>query len=141
MTGIRLAALLAVLAFLVFPGAKAGPPADRAAVVAVIQDQLEAFHADDGVRAFSHASPGIRSMFGRPEVFMNMVRRGYLPVYRSSDVDFRDLTLEGGRWVQRVFMTGPGGRHVIARYYMQRQPDGSWKIDGVTMEDAPDLSV
>lgn len=144
--GQRLGVILVLAAWLVLPQtrpglAQGGDAADKAAIVAVIQDQLAAFHADDGNRAFSHASPGIRAMFGQADTFMSMVRQGYPPVYRSRSVDFRSLSFEQGGWVQRVYMVGPKGRAIIARYRMERQPDGSWKINGVSIEQAPDLSV
>ena len=31
---------------------------------------------------------------------------------------------------KRVLVTGPDGKQWIAEYTLQRQPDGSWKING-----------
>lgn len=121
--------------------AQSGNSADQAAIIAVIDDQIKAFQADDGARAFSHASPSIQSMFGRPDVFMEMVRNGYQEVYRPQTVEFRDLLFERDSIVQRVFLVGPSGKAAVARYYMQRQPDGSWKINGVVMEQVAEQSV
>lgn len=58
------------------------PPADTAAIRAVITEQLDAFARDDAPRAFALASSGIRERFGSPGVFMDMVRAGYPVVYR-----------------------------------------------------------
>lgn len=102
---------------------------------------MSAFRADDGPRAFSHAAPGIQTMFGGPDNFMNMVRRGYQQVYRPSAVEFRDLTADGATLVQRVYVIGPDGKAAIARYFMQQQPDGAWKISGVVMEAIEDFSA
>jgi hypothetical protein len=117
----------------------AGPMA--AAIRGVISQQLDAFRRDDGVGAFKFASPGIRQQFGTAEVFMQMVRSAYQPVYRPREVEFRDLQLDGGRIVQRVFLVGPDGNPVIARYYMEPQDDGSWRIGGCLLERAPDQSA
>lgn len=117
------------------------PPADAAAIVAVIRAQLDAFRADDGDLAFSFASPDIRSIFRTPETFMGMVKGGYQPVYRPRSVEFKDLVTDGGRPAQRVLLIGPDGVPVIARYLMERQPDGSWKIDGCVFEKAPDVGA
>jgi hypothetical protein len=43
--------------------------------------------------------------------------------------------------VQQVYMVGPDGVAVIADYAMQKQPDGSWKINGCSIEKAPDQGV
>lgn len=108
------------------------------AVRAVISQQLEAFQRDDGEGAFSFASPTIRQIFGTPERFMDMVRSGYRAVYRPQVVEFQELFQRGTRIFQNVFFVGPDGRAVIAEYEMQRQPDGSWKINGVRLGQAPD---
>jgi hypothetical protein len=70
-----------------------------------------------------------------------MVRTGYQPVYRPQEVEFRDLGSEDGTWVQRVMLVGPDGVPVVARYLMQRQPDGSWLINGCILEKAPDTTA
>lgn len=115
--------------------------ADAGAIRGIIAAQLDAFRRDDGERAFSFASPGIRAMFRDPETFMRMVRGGYRPVYRPREVEFRSLGLEDGRWTQRVLLVGPDGMPVIARYIMERQPDGSWRIDGCVLEPVPEVTA
>ena len=113
---------------------------ESAAIRAVIASQLQAFGRDDGPGAFAFASPTIRSKFQTPEIFMDMVRRHYAPVYRPSEVSFQDL-LAGPRGpVQEVLLVGPGGEVVKALYFMQQQPDASWKINGVQLVKAPDMT-
>ncbi|MEO3432080.1 DUF4864 domain-containing protein [Inquilinus sp. CAU 1745] len=125
---------LYVLAFILLIAAPARAQdmsSDQAAVRTVIESQIAAFRADDGPLAFSYASPMIRRIFRTPENFMNMVRTGYPPVYRPRSVDFLDFSSESGVPTQRVLFVGPDGATALARYYMQKQPDGSWKINGV----------
>jgi hypothetical protein len=111
--------------------------ADRAAIREVIGRQVEAFRCDDGESAFGFASPGIRRMFGTSEIFMDMVRQGYQPVYRPRVFDFREIVDLGGQPAQKVHVVGPDGRPVTAFYPMTRLPDGSWRIDGCFLQ-APD---
>jgi hypothetical protein len=118
-----------------------GGAADRAAIQAVISDQLNAFWRDDGAAAFGYASPTIQQIFHDPDTFMEMVRTGYRSVYRARGVEFRDLGEVDNRLVQQVYMTGPDGIPVLALYEMQRQPDGSWRINGVSIAKAPDQGV
>lgn len=139
--------LLAVLAlWLGLAGAQAqtqGPLGadDRQAILAVIGRQLDAFRRDDGSAAFAFASPAIQALFHDPDNFMRMVRGGYQPVYRPREVEFRDLVMLDGRLTQRVLLVGPDGEVVVAHYLMQRQPDGSWRIDGCILKGAEDRTT
>ncbi len=110
---------------------------ELAAIHRVISDQVAAFVADDGERAFSHASPGIRAMFGDTSTFMAMVRGGYPSVYRAQRVTFQDIVEQNGRTAQPVTVIGPDGVPVLAMYNMERQPDGGWRIDGVVLLEVP----
>ena len=129
----RLLALLALIAGLA-TGALAQQPdvsaTDRAAIRDVIQGQVEAFRRDDGDAAFGYASPMIQGMFGQSDVFMDMVRQGYRPVYRPQTFDFREIVELHGEIAQKVHVVGPDGRPVTAVYPMTRLPDGSWRING-----------
>jgi hypothetical protein len=107
---------------------------DRAAIRDVIQTQVDAFRRDDGEAAFALASPAIRRMFGTAEIFMDMVRQGYQPVYRPRRFDFDGIVSLAGQPAQKVDVVGPDGRPVIAVYPMIRLPDGSWRIDGCFLQ-------
>jgi len=142
----RFALVLAFLFLSALPAAvraedPAVGPVDTAAIRAVISHQLGAFLRDDQTAAFADASPTIQQIFHDPETFMQMVRSAYQPVYRSSSVAFRELGMVEGRLVQRVYMVGPDGIAVLADYEMQRQPDGTWRINGCSIERAPDQGV
>ena len=115
--------------------------AERNAIVQVIQGQLAAFQADNGALAFGFASPGIQRMFGTPERFMAMVRTGYAPVYRPRSAEFLDLNTSARGPVQEVLFIGPDGVPVIARYYREQQPDGSWRINGVSLHQTDDTTA
>ena len=114
--------------------------AQLAAVVGTIRAQMDAFQRDDGAAAFSHAAPRIREIFQTPEIFMEMVRGGYAPVYRPRGVEFLPARIEGAEILQPVRLTGPTGETVIALYRMQRQPAGDWKIAGVVLLRTGELS-
>lgn len=110
--------------------------ADREAFRGIISNQIDAFRRDDGAAAYSYASPTIQGLFPSVDRFMAMVRSGYQPVYRPRSVTFGP-TVETPRGPeQRVFVTGPDGRNWVAVYSLQKQPDGSWRINGcVLIED------
>jgi hypothetical protein len=115
---------------------------DKAAFQSVISGQIEAFRAEDGARAYSYAAPMIKQIFPNPDVFMNMVRQGYQPVYRPQSFKFGAAGLSAsGRPIQRVTVVGPDGVTYEAIYTMERQPDGSWQISGCAIVRAPDLGA
>jgi hypothetical protein len=139
-----LPALLAV-PILLAALALAVPPAqaqDAGAIRGVIESQLDAFRRDAKAEAFSYASPDIQRIFRNPDRFMQMVRSGYPQVYRPQAVEFQALKpVAEGRAIQEVFFVGPNGVGSLALYVMERQPDGTWKIDGVRLTELPDSTV
>jgi ketosteroid isomerase-like protein len=131
-----LAGLVAAIALLGgAAGASADQPAnlsaaDSAAIHAVIASQIEAFRHDDANAAFDAAAPNIHARFGTAEQFLDVVRRMYQPVYRPRDYRFGETVTDGGELIQKVEVIGPDGTAATARYAMEKQPDGSWKISG-----------
>ena len=107
---------------------------DAEAAQAVIEDQIADFLNEDAEGAYFHAAPGIKEMFADPERFFDMVRRGYEPVYRPNNFAFgRSRALEGGKLVQEVLIAGPDGEDWTAIYVLEKQEDGTFKINGVQM--------
>ena len=116
-------------------------PADAAAIQQVIQGQMNAFKVDDWNAAFAFASPGIQTKFESPQVFSQMVTQAYQPVYRPRGVEFRELKASEFGPTQEVFVVGPDGLSYLAYYTMERQADGTWRINGCYLVRAEDESV
>ena len=115
---------------------------DRQSFRTIIEGQIDAFRADDGTRAYSYAAPMIRQIFPNPDMFMNMVRQGYQPVYRPQSFRFGEAGFSAsGRPIQRVTVVGPDGLTYEAIYTMERQPDGTWQINGCAIVRAPDINA
>jgi len=117
------------------------PPADAAAIRQVIQDQISAFRRDDSRGAFAFASPVIQGKFQTPENFMAMVKAAYPQVYRPREVEFQSLADSARGPIQEVIVVGPDGVPVMALYVMEKQPDGSWRINGCYLTRIPDQSA
>ena len=116
--------------------------ADPAAFERIITSQITAFRADQGTKAFAHASPVIRQHFGTAENFMAMVRNSYPQVYRPRSFRFGKITTEmSGRPTQRVHITDAKGQSWTALYAFEQQPDGTWRIAGVVMLREADVSA
>lgn len=140
---LRLLVVLAgLLVFSVSARAESPSESDRTDFQRIITAQIDAFRADDGVRAYSYAAPMIQQVFPTPETFMSMVRQGYRPVYRPQSFRFGDAGEDSaGRPTQRVTIAGPDGKTYEALYTFQKQPDGSWKISGCQLLEVPGLDV
>jgi len=134
--------LIAAIMLALPAGAQTPSQADRAEFQRIITEQIAAFRADDGETAYGFAAPTIRRLFPTPDVFMRMVRQGYRPVYRPQSFRFGDAALDPlGRPAQRVTIVGPDGKTYDALYSMERQPDGSWRIDGCTLLEIPGVDA
>ena len=105
----------------------------------IITEQLQAIARDDGASAYAEAAPNMQQIFPSPDIFMNMVQSGYPPLYRNKQYNFCDAgTDEMGRPFQKVEILGADGARYTAIYFMEHQPDGSWKISGVVMAKEPE---
>jgi len=116
-------------------------PADEGAIHTVISGQIAAFGRDDGATAYAAASPDIQQRFPSVGEFMTMVAGLYQPVYHPRSVAFGPLVDTPDGPLQRVFLVGPDGLGYIADYLMEKQPDGSWRINGVNLmrNDQPSI--
>ena len=114
---------------------------DRAAIREIIEAQMAAFQDDDAALAFSFAAPAIQDMFGDPIQFIDMVKQGYMPVYRPREVEFSDLLDIHGRPTQQVLVVGPENGVFNAYYSMEQQVDGSWRIGGCVLQPIQDRAI
>ena len=132
---------LGLLALLVYPAslsAQTVSDAEAREFQRIITGQLDAFNANDGAGAYGYAAPTIRRMFPTPEIFMSMVMKGYPPIYRRQSYSFGRIGNEmGGAPTQHVTIIDLNGKVWTAFYAMERQPDGSWKIVGCQLVEAP----
>src|SRR5215467_174685 len=113
---------------------------DAAAIRKVISEQIDAFAHDDGPRAFSLATAGIRAQFRTPEIFMDMVRSQYAVVYRPKSVQFQVPEIVEGQVVQPVRMTDAAGAAWLAVYPMLREA-GGWRTNGCLLHRLPSVQA
>lgn len=134
-----LAIVLALLA--ATPPAAALEELDRLAARSAIERQLDAFRRDDAAAAYDLASPSIQGMFPTKDIFLEMVRRGYPPVYRPRSFEFGPARDEGGLVEQSVRIQDGDGVDWDAVYSLERQPDGTWRISGCRLVKRPGESA
>ncbi len=133
-----------ILAILIVAGMSVrGAGADEGrnpAIETVITRQIEAFRAEDLARAFDFASPTIQDIFRNPQIFGQMVQRGYPMVWRADEVEFLELRMIDGQLRQKLRIRDASGALHLLEYQMIEQ-DGAWKINGVELLKAPDMAV
>jgi hypothetical protein len=102
----------------------------------VIQQQIDAFLANDAAAAYAFASPAIRQRFPDKDTFFEMVKRGYAPVIRPGNYAFGRSAVapDDSMLFQELLITGSDGKSWRAIYQMTRDDDGSYKINGVQMD-------
>ncbi|MBG1244546.1 DUF4864 domain-containing protein [Nostoc sp. NZL] len=103
---------------------------DAITIRSLIERQLAAFNKDDAQGAFAFASPAIQAQFGSPENFIQMVKISYPAVYRPRSVFFEKITTIQGNITQPVLLLAPDGVPFRALYFMEKQPENTWKING-----------
>ncbi|TCL73956.1 DUF4864 domain-containing protein [Rhizobium sp. BK251] len=101
----------------------------------MIEQQIIAFLRDDADTAYSFAAPAIKAMYPDKERFFAMVKKSYEPVYHPGNYAFgRSRSIDDGAMIyHEVLITGRDGKDWTAIYQVVRQPDGSYKINGVQM--------
>jgi hypothetical protein len=73
----------------------------------------------------------IKFAFPTVDSFMAMVKKGYQPVHRNSGYSFAESATDpNGRPTETVIIRGTDGKTYEARYTLERQPGGTWKIAG-----------
>ena len=107
-----------------------------------IEAQLRAFQSGNGELAYSYAAPSIKRIFPTVETFMGMVESGYRPVRDPTNFAFGKVQEMGaGSIVQQVLLTGPDGKEYEALYTLELQPDGVYRITGVSLKASNALST
>ena len=109
---------------------------DVAAGQSVIRSQVEALGRDDAAAAYSYAAPAIQDVFPQADIFMDMVRQSYAPVYRHKSFEFGEARASDGKIAQRVHIVDAEGVPWEALYTLELEPDGSVKISGCVLRKA-----
>mgnify|MGYP006074718515 FL=1 len=130
--------LASVFVFLLFCFPVAA--SEKEDVQAIINGQFQAFLEGDVSRAFTYASPSIRSIFETPQNFGEMVQNGYPMIWRPASVTFLENKQTPQGRTQDVQIFDAAGTAHYVRYFVTQTPSG-WKISGVQLLDVAGISV
>ncbi len=123
----------AVLLLLAFFSAAPACADDVANAQSVIRAQEQAFGRSDAAAAYAYASPAIKKLFPRADIFMSMVQNAYAPVWRHKRFEFGEARIEGNWAAQRVHIVDEDGEAWEAMYTLEQDADGSFKITGCSL--------
>ncbi len=116
--------------------------AEVKAAQGTVDSQIKAFLAGDNAGAYGHAAPNVKRIFPTLEIFMGMVTSGYQPVYKPRNYAFGKVQeLSATSIIQQVLVVGPDGKDYEAVYTLELQPDGAWRITGVSLRASNSLST
>lgn len=107
-----------------------------------ISAQLKAFRAGDDATAYGYAAPNVKRIFPTLDTFMGMVTSGYKPVHKPQSFSFgKSEETSPTAIIQQVLIVGPDGKDYEAVYTLELQPDGVWRITGVSLRASKSLST
>ena len=106
---------------------------DVRAVRFVIDSQISAFKSGDHQSAYTFAAPNVQQAFPSVEIFIDMVRRGYMPIYQPASYFFGRNMLSGGEVYQELIVTDADRKLWQIIYTLIQQEDKSWKVTNVLM--------
>jgi hypothetical protein len=110
--------------------------ADKAKIQQVIASQIRAFERDEGVVAFSYATPAVRRHFGSPQAFMEMVKTDYELLFHNRSTAFLEAAVIEGSVIQPLRIISVDGEVMIALFTMELQANRQWRVSGCELAEA-----
>lgn len=99
-----------------------------------IRGQLLALAARDAERAWSYLAPATKDYFADPAGFLRALTANMQPLAAPDRFAFSDMDREATDAIQDVVLADLQGREWLARFTLERQPDGSWGIKTCKVE-------
>jgi hypothetical protein len=99
-----------------------------------IRGQIMALAERDAQRAWSYLAPSTKDYFDQPAIFLRILTAQMKPLAGTSQYAFSAMDREATDAIQDVVLTDPQGREWLARFTLERQPDGSWGIKTCKVE-------
>ena len=107
---------------------------DDSGVREAVQNQMQAFAAEDAGKAFALADPTLRTRFDNAQEFLDTVRTQYPMVLHPVNVLFLKPESDGSVALQKVRITDAEGSYWLVTYLLNRQRDDRWLISACLVE-------
>lgn len=99
-----------------------------------IRGQIAAVAARDATRAFSYLTPTIQDFFAGPSAFLKTLTADLKPLADATGFAFTGIEREATDAIQHVVLADGKGGEWVARFTLERQPDGRWGIKRCIVE-------
>lgn len=121
---------------------EAGPaygasPSSRQAVESTVREQLMALAKGDAELAFENLSPQTQRYFAEPRHFMQSVATDAPPIVKTKSFSFVGLEQNGFGATQQVMLTDEDGRSWLAKFEVEQQLAGDWRVKSCVVEAVP----
>jgi len=107
---------------------------ERGDIQAAVRGQIQALASRDADQAFSFLAPLTQQFFVDAPTFLTTLNQKIIPVMYAKRFALTGLEREAGDAVQHVVFTGPKNHEWLARFKVERQPDGGWLVKGCHVE-------
>ena len=97
----------------------------------IISSQINAFQNFDTKKAYSFASPFIKSKFSNADKFGSMVKSAYPMIWEPKEFKFLEFTLFNESLIQRVLFIDKNERIFMFDYEIKNYGQNRWLINGV----------
>lgn len=102
-----------------------------------IRGHMQALSQRDAAGVYDSLTPAIKDYYKNSKAFLAYLTTQLKPLANAKNFAFTSIEREATDAIQEVVLTGAKGREWIARFKLQRQPDGRWAIMQCLIEAAP----
>ncbi len=113
------------------------PPLDRSGIEDTIRGQLRALATHDAAQAFAKLAPSTQHFFGKPDKFLATMSQDLPPMLATRHFTFLGVERVQSSTYQQVLITDSDGKDWLARFQLERERDGDWRVKGCVVAAAP----
>jgi Domain of unknown function (DUF4864) len=113
------------------------PPLDRSGIEDTIRGQLRALATHDAAQAFAKLAPSTQHFFGKPDKFLATMSQDLPPMLATHHFTFLGVEQDQSSTYQQVLITDSDGKDWLARYQLERERNGDWRVKGCVVAAAP----
>ncbi len=106
------------------------------AIRAAVRGEIHALAARDAHSAFAYLAPTSQSYYADAKRFLNALKASMPPLLAIESFAMAETERDSVNAVQTVVLTSTDGSQWLARFTVERQPDGGWGIKRCLVEAA-----
>lgn len=107
---------------------------ERQQIETVVRGQIHALSKRKADQAYALLAPIAQRFFIDAPTFLSTLNQQMIPVMYAKEFVMTGLDREADDAIQHVVFTGPKNHEWLARFKVERQPDGAWLVKGCQVE-------